>query len=51
MYCEHVYKVMGVDTCPKCGGATHEINWKELNEAHQKWVAENPNFKYTWWSI
>ena len=26
-YCEHVYKDMGQDSCPKCGRDTHETDW------------------------
>lgn len=49
--CEHIYKIVNADICPKCGRDTHETNWKQIAEQHKKWVKENPNFKYQWWSI
>ena len=49
--CEHVYKLTGVDPCPLCGKPTHEINWRQMNDEHKKWVEENPNHEYVWWSI
>lgn len=50
--CEHVYKLMGVNPCPLCGKPTHETNWRQINDAHKKWVEENPDAGSDgWWSI
>ena len=50
--CEHVYKLTGVNPCPLCGKPTHEINWRQINDEHKKWVEENPNAGSDgWWSI
>ena len=53
MYCEHVYKEMGSDICPKCGGDTHRIDWKKENLLHKKWLRDNPDAwkSVGWWSI
>ena len=53
MYCEHVYKNVGAEICPKCGGDTHETNWVEFAEVRRKY-REEVGILYTvreWWSI
>lgn len=52
-YCEHVYKNMNANPCPKCGKETHETNWEQVNEYHKKWLKENPDAwkNVGWWSI
>lgn len=50
--CEHVYKLTGVDPCPLCGKPTHEINWRQVNDAHKQYKIDNPNATSDgWWSI
>ena len=49
--CEHVYSYVGAEICPKCGRDTHEPDWSSITKAHKEFVAANPGFKYTWWSI
>lgn len=49
--CEHVYKYMHADICPKCGGPTHEPNWHLINVQHKIWRELNPDIQYSWWSI
>ena len=52
-HCEHVYRNMGQNPCPKCGGETHEPNWKELNKTYRQWLKDNPDAwkSVGWWSI
>ena len=50
-FCEHVYKDVQAKICPTCNNPTHTTDWEEINVAHKKWVKENPDFKYSWWSI
>ena len=52
-HCEHVYRNMNTNPCPKCGGQTHEINWVEQNAIHKQWLKDNPDAykNVTWWSI
>ena len=50
-FCEHVYKDVKAEICPSCNEPAHTTNWAELTVAHKKWREENPNFKYSWWSI
>ena len=51
--CEHIYKNMNQNPCPKCGGDTHETNWQEQNKLYKKWLKDNPlAYKEVgWWSI
>lgn len=51
IYCEHVYKYMGENPCPKCGGETHETNWKHQWELHKEWIASGKAVAQGWWSI
>ena len=52
-HCEHVYRDMRANPCPKCGNATREIDWEKENELHKQWLKENPDAWKTvgWWSI
>ena len=52
-HCEHVYRNMNQNPCPKCGGNTHEINWKEQYALNKQWLKENPDAwrNVGWWSI
>jgi len=49
--CEHVYRNMGADICPKCGKPTREINWQEQWELHKEWIASGKAVAQGWWSI
>jgi len=51
--CEHVYRNVNANPCPKCGRETHEINWAKENEFHKQWLKDNPDAWKTvgWWSI
>lgn len=51
MYCEHVYKEMDTDLCPKCGLPTHRINWKEVARLHKDWISSGKATAQGWWSI
>ncbi len=53
MKCEHVYKHMGSEICPKCNMPTHEIDWEKHRELNKEWLKKNPDaWKNTgWWSI
>jgi hypothetical protein len=44
---------MSQNPCPKCGGNTHEINWKEQHKLNKQWLKDNPlAYKEVgWWSI
>ena len=50
-FCEHVYKDMGANPCPKCGGATHEIDWEKQWKLHKEWIASGKAVYGGWWSI
>lgn len=50
-YCEHVYKNMNANPCPKCGGETHEIDWKYAAQLHKEWIASGKAVAQGWWSI
>ena len=50
-YCEHVYKDMGANPCPKCGNPTHEIDWKYQHKLHKQWHADGKATYGGWWSI
>ena len=51
MFCEHVYKDMGSDTCPKCGDAVRRTNWEEQHKLHKEWIASGKAVAQGWWSI
>ena len=40
MFCEHVYKNLGVPICPKCGKDTHETDYKLQSELRKKHYEE-----------
>jgi hypothetical protein len=42
---------MKTNDCPLCGWPAHSTDWSLIAKEHQEWVKENPNYKYTWWSI
>ena len=52
-HCQHVYRDLGKNPCPFCGGETHEIDWtrnrRELAEHREKygWFYNTGQ----WWSI
>ena len=51
--CEHIYKIINADICPKCGRDTHEPDW-ELLKAQRKAHREKFGLLHTvreWWSI
>lgn len=50
-YCEHVYKNMGENPCPKCGGETHEIDWSITHRLHKEWIDSGKAELQGWWSI
>lgn len=52
-HCEHVYRDLRQNPCPKCGGDTHNIDWDLLRE-QRKLHREEKGLFYTvreWWSI
>ena len=52
-HCQHVYRNVGQNPCPYCGGETHEIDWdrsKKEREAHRAKYGILYN-KTEWWSI
>jgi hypothetical protein len=51
IHCEHVYKNMGKDLCPKCGGYTHEANWKQQYKLHKEWIDSGKTTVQGWFSI
>lgn len=51
MYCEHVYKDMNANPCPKCGKDTHETDWNLQNKLQKEWKDANPDRKFEWMSI
>ena len=53
MMCEHVYKDMGADICPKCGKDTHETNWAFIASERRKHREKHGIFYNVkeWWSI
>ena len=50
-HCEHVYRNMNQNPCPKCGGETHETDWKAQHELHKEWIASGKAVYGGWWSI
>jgi len=51
LICEHVYRIMNADICPKCDKPTHEIDWKLVAEQHKDWIASGKAELQGWWSI
>lgn len=61
MPCRHVYEILGQETCPDCGRATHEINRQLAADLHKKHHEEGKHLKYkcevcggtirVWWDI
>ena len=53
MHCEHIYKNINAEICPKCGGYTHEVNWQKNNALNKQWLKDNPDAwkQVGWWSI
>ena len=51
--CEHVYKYMGAEICPKCGKPTREINWAFIASERAKHREEHGILHNVqqWWSI
>lgn len=49
--CEHVYKIMNQNPCPKCGGETHETDWVYQNKLHREWIESGKATLQGWWSI
>ena len=41
MTCEHVYKSIGKNICPKCNLPTHEIDWEYQNNLAKQWKIDN----------
>ena len=50
-YCEHVYKDMGANPCPKCGKETHETDWAKEAKLMKQWHADGKAVYGGWWSI
>jgi len=51
MFCDHVYKDVGSDTCPACGKYTHRTNWEQQHALHKEWIASGKAVAQGWWSI
>ena len=49
--CEHVYKIMNQNPCPKCGGETHETDWTYQSKLHREWIGSGKATSQGWWSI
>lgn len=47
--CNHIFNVVGKDTCDLCNQPTHEINWIKQNEAKEQWHKDNPDAEYLGW--
>lgn len=50
-YCEHVYKNMNENPCPKCKRETHETDWAYQAQLHKQWHEEGKATYGGWWSI
>lgn len=50
-HCEHVYRNMNQNPCPKCGRDTHETDWSEQHALHKEWIASGKAVSQGWWSI
>lgn len=48
-YCEHVYKQMNANPCPKCSKDTHETDWAYQTELHKDWISSG-KAKYEGWT-
>ena len=53
MFCDHVYKVIGSEICPKCNKITNEVQWKLQHKLEKDWLKKNPDAwrNVGWWSI
>lgn len=61
MYCHHVYKEIGLDICPDCGGYTHETNREYQSKLFKEYYSSDAPKAYKcpieggtirgWWSI
>jgi len=52
-YCQHIYRSVGQDPCPFCGGDSHEVDWK-LYMKQRAEHREKYGILYNvigWWSI
>ena len=51
--CEHVYKDMGADICPRCGKDTHRTDWVLLKKQRKEHREKYGLFYIVreWWSI
>lgn len=49
--CEHVFKDVRVNPCPKCGGDSHTIDWEKQNQLHREWIESGKATPQGWWSI
>lgn len=50
-HCEHVYRDMRTNPCPKCGGDTHKTDWELVHEQHREWISSGKAVSQGWWSI
>ena len=60
-HCEHVYRNMKQNPCPKCGGDTHETDYDLQKDLYKKHYEEGKHLSYIcddcggtirkWWSI
>ena len=52
-HCEHVYRNVGQNPCPFCGGETHEIDWERNKKEREDHRDKHGWFHNTreWWSI
>jgi len=58
--CEHIYKNIYQDICPKCGKYTHETDFAYQRELHAKWIKDGKHLEMQcplggtirgWWDI
>ena len=47
MFCDHVYKVIGSEICPKCNKITNEVQWKLQHKLEKDWLKKNQSLSYT----
>ena len=52
-FCEHVYKSMRTNPCPKCGKDTHETDWEQIAKQRREHREKHGLFYNVreWWSI
>ena len=52
-FCEHVYKEMGEEYCPKCGAWTHKTDWELIAKSRREHREKHGIFYNVreWWSI